>query len=92
MSVMEQEPARSRRSFPGDEFKRDAVALVIDEGRRVIDVARSLGGSLPGRPRGSRSRWRVRSQTCPAKRFMTGGHEPRPVPPPRGSRRPSWSR
>ena len=33
---------RSRRSFP-DEFKRDAVALVIDEGRRVIDVARSLG-------------------------------------------------
>jgi len=43
MSVMEeQEPARSRRSFT-DEFKRDAVALVIDEGRRVIDVARSLG-------------------------------------------------
>ncbi len=44
MSVMEeQEPVRSRRSFT-DEFKRDAVALAIDEGRRVIDVAR--------RPRG----------------------------------------
>ncbi len=43
MSVMqEQEPVRSRRSFP-DEFKRDAVALVIDEGRKVIDVALSLG-------------------------------------------------
>ena len=43
MSVMEQEPpVRSRRSFT-DEFKRDAVGLVIDEGRRVIDVARSLG-------------------------------------------------
>ena len=42
MSVMEQEPVRSRRSFT-DEFKRDAVALVIDEGRRVIDVAGSLG-------------------------------------------------
>ncbi len=42
MSVMEQEPVRSRRSFT-DEFKRDAVALVIDEDRRVIDVARSLG-------------------------------------------------
>lgn len=42
MSVMEQEPVRSRRSFT-DEFKRDAVALVIDEGRRVIDVGRSLG-------------------------------------------------
>ena len=40
MSVMEQhEPVRSRRSFT-DEFKRDAVALVIDEGRRVVDVAR----------------------------------------------------
>ncbi len=43
MSVMEeQEPVRTRRSFT-EEFKRDAVALVIDEGRKVIDVARSLG-------------------------------------------------
>ena len=42
MSVMEQETVRSRRSFT-DEFKRDAVALVIDEDRKVIDVARSLG-------------------------------------------------
>ena len=42
MSVMEQEPVRSRRSFT-DEFKRDAVGLVIDEGRSVVDVARSLG-------------------------------------------------
>ena len=41
MSVME-ERSRSRRSFT-DEFKRDAVALVIDEGRTVVDVARSLG-------------------------------------------------
>ena len=42
MSVMEQEPVRTRRSFT-DEFKRDAVALVIDEGRTVVDVARGLG-------------------------------------------------
>ena len=42
MSVMEQETVRSRRSF-SDEFKRDAVALVLDEGRTVVDVARSLG-------------------------------------------------
>ncbi len=43
MSVMhEEEPVRTRRSFT-EEFKRDAVALVIDEGRKVIDVARSLG-------------------------------------------------
>jgi transposase len=39
---MEEEPGRSRRSFT-DEFKRDAVAMVLDEGRRVIDVARGLG-------------------------------------------------
>jgi transposase-like protein len=39
---MEEQRPRSRRSFT-DEFKRDAVALVIDEGRRVIDVARVLG-------------------------------------------------
>ena len=42
MSVMEEQRPRSRRSFT-DEFKRDAVALVIDEDRTVIDVARSLG-------------------------------------------------
>ena len=42
MSVMEQEPVRSRRSF-SDEFKRDAVALVLDEDRKIVDVARSLG-------------------------------------------------
>lgn len=44
MSVMEQEPKplRPKRSFT-DEFKRDAVAMVIDEGHRVIDVANRLG-------------------------------------------------
>lgn len=44
MSVMEQEDAlrRTRRKFT-DEFKRDAVALVIDEDRKVVDVAESLG-------------------------------------------------
>ena len=42
MSVMEQEPVRTRRAFT-DEFKRDAVGLVIDEGRKVVDVADSLG-------------------------------------------------
>jgi transposase-like protein len=44
MTVMDQEqvPERTRRSF-SDEFKRDAVAMVLDEHRRIIDVARSLG-------------------------------------------------
>jgi transposase len=41
MSTMEK-AARSRRSFTS-EFKADAVALVIDEGRSIADVARSLG-------------------------------------------------
>ena len=44
MSVMDQEqvPERSRRSF-SDEFKRDAVAMVLEEHRRIVDVAESLG-------------------------------------------------
>jgi transposase-like protein len=50
---MEQDPLRrARRSFT-DEFKRDAVALVIDEGRMVVEVARSLG---VGEGTGRRSR------------------------------------
>ena len=42
MSVMEEQPTRKRRSFTR-EFKADAVAMVLDEGRTVADVARSLG-------------------------------------------------
>ena len=42
MSVMEQQPARTRRSFT-DEFKRDAVAMVLDEGHKIVEVARRLG-------------------------------------------------
>jgi len=40
---MEQEPPRRTRRKFTDEFKRDAVALVIDEDRTVVDVAGSLG-------------------------------------------------
>jgi transposase-like protein len=39
---MEERRARTRRSFT-DEFKRDAVAMVLDEGRTIVDVARGLG-------------------------------------------------
>ena len=49
MSTMEKQRAgpvlparRSRRSFAA-EFKADAVSLVLDEGRAVASVARSLG-------------------------------------------------
>ncbi len=35
-------PGRSRRSFDA-EFKADAVALVLEEGRSIASVARSLG-------------------------------------------------
>jgi transposase-like protein len=38
---MEQQPS-PRRSFT-DEFKRDAVSMVIDDGRSIVDVARALG-------------------------------------------------
>jgi transposase len=42
MSVMEERPARTRRSFTG-EFKRDAVAMVLDEDNKIVDVAGRLG-------------------------------------------------
>jgi len=42
MAVMEERPAGSRRSFT-EEFRRDAVRLVLDEERPVAEVARSLG-------------------------------------------------
>lgn len=41
MSVME-ERSRSRRSST-DEFKRDAVAMVLDDGNKIVDVAERLG-------------------------------------------------
>ncbi len=42
MSVMEEQRARTRRSFT-DEFKRDAVAMVLDDGNKIVDVAERLG-------------------------------------------------
>ncbi len=43
MGIMtEDQPVRRRRSF-SPEFKKDAVAMVLDEGRSIADVARSLG-------------------------------------------------
>lgn len=43
MSVMEyQQPARVRRSFI-DEFKADAVSMVLDDERMIVDVAEALG-------------------------------------------------
>ena len=41
MSLMEQQP-RARRSFT-PEFKRDAVSMVINDDRTIVDVAESLG-------------------------------------------------
>lgn len=45
MSVMEEKespPRRTRRSFSA-EFKADAVALVLDDDRPIVDVAAALG-------------------------------------------------
>ncbi len=42
MSVMEEHRARPRRSFT-NEFKRDAVAMVLDDGNKIVDVADRLG-------------------------------------------------
>jgi transposase-like protein len=37
-----EERSGSRRSFT-DEFKRDAVAMVLDDGDKIVDVAERLG-------------------------------------------------
>jgi len=43
MSTMEkQNTPRSRRSFM-EEFKADAAAMVLDDGRRIVDVAETIG-------------------------------------------------
>jgi transposase len=43
MGIMSEElPVRRRRSFT-DEFRADAVAMVLVEGRRIVDVAEALG-------------------------------------------------
>jgi transposase-like protein len=42
MSVVEEQPTRRRRSFT-KEFKSDAVSMVLDDGRTIVDVASSLG-------------------------------------------------
>ena len=41
MSVREEKRLKARSPFT-DEFKGDAVALVLDEGRKIVDVADSL--------------------------------------------------
>ena len=43
MAIMEKkDTSRTRRSFP-DEFKSDAVAMVLDDGRKIVDVAEAIG-------------------------------------------------
>lgn len=42
MSMVDDQPVRSRRRFT-QEFKRDAVAMVVVEGHRIVDVAERLG-------------------------------------------------
>jgi transposase len=43
MSNKERRPGRPSKYPP--EFQRDAVAMVLDEGRSIADVARSIGVS-----------------------------------------------
>lgn len=42
MSTMEKKLGRKRRSFT-PEFKRDAVAMVLDDGYSIAEVSRRLG-------------------------------------------------
>lgn len=51
MAIMEdkKDRSRSRRSFT-EEFKANAVAMVLDDGRKIVDVADAIG---PARGRAS---------------------------------------
>lgn len=70
MSTMQEEqrsgpvlpPGRSRRSFP-KEFKADAAALVLEEDRTIVSVARALGiGEIHASPDGTYGSPRVAAE------------------------------
>jgi transposase-like protein len=53
MATMEkQDPSRVRRSFT-EEFKADAVAMVLDDDRKFIDLAQARGSVRHARKLGS---------------------------------------
>ncbi len=54
MAMMEKkkDTSRTRRSFP-DEFKTDAVAMVLDDGRKIVDVAEAIGSVITRSATGS---------------------------------------
>lgn len=41
-TIEKKDTSRARRTFP-DEFKTDAVAMVLDDGRKIVDVAEAIG-------------------------------------------------
>ena len=41
-TMVKKDTSKTRRSFP-DEFKTDAVAMVLDDGRKIVDVAGAIG-------------------------------------------------
>jgi transposase-like protein len=43
VSTAKRKQARGRPSLYPPEFRRDAVAMVLDEGRAIADVARAVG-------------------------------------------------
>ena len=76
MSTMEEKDTpRTRRSF-AREFKADAVAMVLDEDRKIVDVAKAVvptGHSAPISTVRSNSRW-LSSAISRVGSF--GGHRP----------------
>ena len=43
MSTMEKQTTPSARRVFTEEFKADAVAMVLDDGRKIVDVADAIG-------------------------------------------------
>jgi transposase len=63
-------PTRVRRTFT-PQFKRDAVRLVVDEGKSITEVATHLGIA-----RSLLQRWREQLSNAPTEAFPGNGRVP----------------
>ena len=70
---MGRQPARVRRTFT-PQFKRDAVRLVVDEGKSITEVATHLGIA-----RSLLQRWKEQLAAAPREAFPGKGRLPAPA-------------
>ena len=70
---MGRQPTRVRRTFT-PQFKRDAVRLVVDEGKSITEVATHLGIA-----RSLLQRWKEQLAAAPREAFPGKGRLPAPA-------------